>query len=112
MGPGPNLTLGLDFSGREYSDGRILLAGEVDVLRWRKPRSSILKLCDVRAKNKILILVGPSGKEEVYTYFYEIVEDAKHLIQARQEKKKAFGEFLVVMKTPDDFRIRDIFGEL
>jgi hypothetical protein len=53
-------TLGLDFLGRETAQGRILLTVEIDL--WNRPYPSWRKLMDIRAVNKVWVLLRKSQR--------------------------------------------------
>ncbi len=100
------VTLGVDFIGREYQDGRILLAVEVDT--WRKPRRSWLKLADLRAENKVWIHITDSKAAKVD--FSDAINNLKDLLRVRQEDEKCFGNFIAILKTPEDLSYEDLFN--
>jgi len=97
------LTHGIDFVGRDQS-GKIAVAIEVD--RWRRPTRSWIKLADVRSENKAWIFITDSkvAKKE----FQGAIRQVRRLFKTRHEDITTFGKFIAVLKTPEDFDIKEI----
>ena len=100
-------TYGIDFLGREFERGRILLAVEVD--SWFRTVGSWMKLSDIRSKNKIWIYITDWEEDKARQNFGEAINEIKALLRSRKEDKVDFGNFVAFMKTPDVFQPEVIF---
>jgi len=95
-------TYGIDFLGRDFERGRVVLAMEVD--SWFMTIGSWQKLADIRAPYKIWIYLARD--EKLQRNFREVIKDIKTFLKSRDEKKEDFGRFMAFMKGP-----KDIFKE-
>ncbi|MEM3693678.1 MAG: hypothetical protein QXI39_06635 [Candidatus Bathyarchaeia archaeon] len=104
----PGGTYGIDFLGRDFERGRIILAVEVD--SWPKAIVSWQKLADIRAPYKIWIYLARDERAQLDFKFaiYEII----NFLRSRDERRDEFGNLVVFMKGPKDvFREEVIFTE-
>ena len=95
-------TYGIDFLGRNFERGRIIIAMEVD--SWFTTMGSWQKLADVRAPYKIWIYLARDQKAQ--RNFRDAIEEIKLFLRSRNERGEEFGAFTVFMKGP-----KDIFKE-
>jgi hypothetical protein len=94
--------MGLDFVGRDWGLGRILLAVEVDTEHLAS--GSWSKLADIRAENKVWIyLTKDEGMAE--HNFEKSVNAIKLLLRNRNETRAYFGELIAILKTPTKFKV-------
>ena len=96
------VALSIDFVGREYPDGKILLAIEVDT--WKRHRHSLLKLADVRAESKIWIYA--TNDIAAKSHFEKTIGEIRSLLRTRNEDKLSFGCFAAILLTPEDFEMK------
>jgi hypothetical protein len=98
----PGGTYGIDFLGRDFERGRIIVATEVD--SWFRTIGSWQKLADIRASYKIWIYLARDEKSQ--RNFGDAIDEIKTFLASRDEKKEDFGAFVVLMKGP-----KNIFKE-
>ena len=99
--PGGNY--GLDFLGRDFERGRIVLAMEVD--SWFRTIGSWQKLADIRAPYKIWIYLARDEKAK--KNFGNSVDEIKTFLKSRDEKIEDFGNFIAFMKGPKDIFVEE-----
>lgn len=98
-------TYGLDFLGRDFERGRILLAVEVDT--WWMTIGSWQKLADIRAENKVWVYVPRDEKAK--QLFDDAIVEITDLLRSRGEKKQNFGNFCLFMKGIDQSKTHRIY---
>jgi len=96
-------TYGLDFLGRDFERGRVILAMEVD--SWFATIGSWQKLADIRAPYKIWIYLARD--EKARQNFGEAIKEIRTFIKSRDEKREDFGNFTVFMKGPKDIFVEE-----
>lgn len=97
-------TYGIDFVGREWEQGKISLAVEVDT--WFRPYRSWMKLTDIRSINKIWVYL--TNDKRARENFEEAISEINALLKARGEDKATLGNFIAIMKTPREFQVKEI----
>ena len=100
----PGGTLGIDFLGRDFERGKILIAVEVD-LGWMAV-GSWQKLADIRALYKIWVYVARNGGQP---WFERGVQELKAFLKSRGETKEDFGNFVAFLKSPSILHMQEIF---
>jgi len=95
----------IDFVGREKEHGKIELAVEVD--RGHKAQGSWDKLADINAENKMWIYLTDSQRAPAR--FDEALRMIKRYLLFRGAELARFGNFVVAMKTPTDFKAEYMF---
>jgi len=96
-------TYGIDFLGRDFERGRIVLAMEVD--SWFTTIGSWQKLADIRAPYKIWIYLARD--EKARQNFGEAIKEIKIFLKSRDEKIEDFGKFIAFMKGPKDIFVEE-----
>lgn len=98
----PGGTYGIDFLGRDFERGRIIVAVEVD--SWFRTIGSWQKLADIRASYKIWIYLARDEKSQ--RNFGDAIDEIKTFLASRDERREDFGAFVAFMKGP-----KNIFEE-
>ena len=97
--------LGIDFVGREWGAGGIVVAVEVDT--GHLAHSSWTKLCDIRTEYRVWVYLT-RDENVAEENFGESVGKIKLLLRERSERRAFFGELLAILKTPTKFEVETI----
>lgn len=94
--------LGIDFIGKEWGGGKILLAVEVDTRH--QATGSWRKLSDIRTENRVWVYLT-KAESEAERNFADAIELIKVFLRDRGETRDSYGELVAVLRTPSEFKV-------